>query len=202
LITFENDPIGAIPNGYVSTDQSRIAFNYLSAEIGNFGLASDGNAIKSLYQGPTSSFSNSGLVITTRPTPFNNGSMNEISFSFGNDDSNLFEPGDQALMRVLQGGEILGQVSVALNGNGAMDQTILFSGFEFSRVEFAYVDSYFRPIQGMLEVIDNINLKFSSDTGSKGHSVPDSTNTAVLLATSVLGTLLFSKKRRRQSQKT
>jgi hypothetical protein len=38
FINFESDPPGGIQNPFISVDESGIAFNFLDAEIGDFGI--------------------------------------------------------------------------------------------------------------------------------------------------------------------
>lgn len=161
-ITFENDPVGELRNdiGFVSSDESGVAFEFLSAEINDFGGASDGKAIKSLSPF-TSSLSNAGLSIVSRPVPFFKGNFQSISFEFGNDEPLLFRDGDQAFMQVFFAGELRGQTSVPLNRDGLLNQSISFSGKEFARVDFAFVDSSFQPLPNNFEVIDNVEIGLS-----------------------------------------
>ena len=161
FIDFESDTPGVVPNGFVSVDEPGIGFNFLGeAEIGDFGIASDGQAFKNSFLGPSSGFGNSGTNIVTTPEPNNPGLITSISFDFGNDVASLTSPGDLAVLRLLLAGEVVGQVIQELNRDSALNQTIEFSGAEFARVEFAYTDKFLVPLP-LEEVIDNISFEFT-----------------------------------------
>jgi hypothetical protein len=158
----------------------------LDAEIGDFGIESDGQALKSVFfDGRV--ISNSGITIITTPEPDFRGLITSISFDFGNDDPNLTSPGDLAVLRLALAGDIVGQVTKELNRDDAMNQTIEFSGTEFARIEFAYTDASLTPIP-VGEVIDNINIEFST-TPSK--AVPEP---SVILGLSLLAGLGYCMK--------
>ncbi len=162
LIDFESDTPGLVPNGFVSVDEPGIGFNFFGeAEIGDFGIASDGQALKNSFLGPSSGFGNFGTTIITLPEPNNPGLITSISFDFGNDVASLTSPGDLAVLRLFLAGELVGQVTQELNRDEALNQTIGFSGAEFARVEFAYTDAFLTPLP-LEEVIDNINIEFNT----------------------------------------
>lgn len=162
FINFESDTPGTIPNGFSSVDEPGIAFNFLSAEIGNFGIASDGQALKSLSPF-TSSLGNAGVVIITAPEPRFPGFITRVSFDFGNDDPSLTNPGDLAVLKIFLAGEQVGLVTKELNRDTAINQRIEFAGLNFARLEFAYTDASFNPLL-VQEVIDNISFEFGSKT--------------------------------------
>ena len=180
LVDFEGDPAGPLENGYQPTGTHGFAFNFISAELGDYGIASDANAFRSTAFGSVGVISNSGFVIITTPEPDNIGNMTAIAFEFGNDDPAMTSPGHLALMRVMLGGAIIDEVSVQLNRDGALNQAISFEGSEFARIEFAFTDSLGDPILGLNEVIDNLAIRFTSDPEPEPEPKPESISVPTL----------------------
>jgi hypothetical protein len=79
-----------------------------------------------------------------------------ISVDFGNDDPAFSNPGDEAVLTVFDGATQVGQVSVVMNRNDTMDQTIsislLGSGVFFDRATLLYDVT----TVGLIEMLDNI----------------------------------------------
>jgi len=76
-----------------------------------------------------------------------------LSIDLGNDNPDFSQAGDAAVLTVFLGGSQVGQVSLALNRNSAMDQTILFEGTRFDSATLKYDVN---PALGLTEVVDNV----------------------------------------------
>jgi hypothetical protein len=173
-ITFENDPIGIVNDGFQSVESSLARFsttfgagliieqNFSGEFRGTRGLAVFG-------------LPNNELVMDFAVP------MQRISLWFGNDG---FTPAqlDLAGLIVFNGNKLVGAEGVAFNGNDLMDQTITFSraGAVFNRAIFFY-----RHAGAVAETVDDISLT----------PVPEPTTLAL-----VAGGLLLSACRRRRAQ--
>ncbi len=146
MINFESDSTGFVPNGFVSNDSSLVSFTDsmgAELEISNFGNQSDGNALA--VRGDDSSF----LIMDFTTL------VESLSLDFGNDDPGFSNAGDNAVLTLFNGATQVGQVSVEMNRNDLMDQTISFSGAQFDRAEFLYDVT----TNGLIEIVDNIQFE-------------------------------------------
>ncbi|TGD74739.1 hypothetical protein E4634_05945 [Mangrovimicrobium sediminis] len=145
-IDFESDAIGSIANGSSSVDAPDVTFTDTSGSdlfIDDYGVQSDGQALLVDDDDP------SALQIDfASPTDF-------LSIDFGNDDACCSDAGDVALLTLTLGGSPVDQVSVVLNRDDLMNQTISYSGELFDRAVFVYADPGFNPID-LIEIVDNI----------------------------------------------
>lgn len=144
-ITFENDPAGPVPDGFVSADSPLVSFSNnfgLGLAIGDYGVASDGQGIA------VGDNDSSGLLMNFSTL------MNALSLDFGNDDPNLTLDGDYALLTIYLDGFEVDHSIVLLNRNTAMDQSISISGTEFNSA----VIEFYSGGDGITEVVDNIRF--------------------------------------------
>jgi len=147
VINFENDSTGNKPNGWSSIDSDLVKFyDSLSSNliIGDYGHQSHGLA---LHLGSTDQ--SKILLLFSEP-------MNFISLEFGDDDPGWTEPGDEAVLELYDGSNLISEVRVVMNRNDNMDQSIEFSGDNFDKAIF-----YFDASNWPDEVIDNIYLNLA-----------------------------------------
>lgn len=197
-IDFEADTIGAKNNGFIPEGISGISLSDSIGEdlfIENFG--NQGSGQRSLYVGTDGDAS--GLRIFL---PF---MADSVSLAFGNDDPNVTNAGDLALLRVFQGATQVGQdITIALNRDDVMNQTISFGSIGgstlFDNVLFGYgkyydqLGEYFQfitgggdnPNIGTAEVVDNIEINRAATP------IPEP-GTLVLLSAGIFGTALFRR---------
>jgi hypothetical protein len=162
FIDFEQGPFGAQPQGFVPNVPSgfpaglvTISTNNGGASllfVGNFDPQSAGNGLLVGDDG------DGDFLVLNFSTP-----MGLIILSFGNDDPNFTVLGDLAVLTVFNGGTQVAQVTVPLNRNDLLDQTITFSGGPFDRATFAYTNAAGAPFTGpggfgigLAEIVDNI----------------------------------------------
>jgi hypothetical protein len=145
-IDFGQDDADAVPDGFHSTDSASVSFRDSRGhdlEIGDFGRQSHGNALATYGDDP------SALIIDIRHP------VRSISLWFGNDDPGWTRPGDRAVLTVFRGPREIGSVSVRLNRNDRMDQSIAYEGHPFDRAVFLYdVDRR----GGLIEIVDDITI--------------------------------------------
>lgn len=150
-VTFEADAPGLKPNGFMSAESSLVQFFDsvgTDLEVADFGHQSHGKALV-VYDLVISHHHDSELIMKfTSP-------LTAISLAFGNDDP-TYPSGSRAVLTVYNGGTQVGQVSVEMNRNDLMDQTISFSGALFDSATFEYVAS--AADTGLLEIVDDIVL--------------------------------------------
>ena len=80
-----------------------------------------------------------------------------ISLDFGNDLPSL-APGSQAVLKLFLGGVQVDQVTMAMNRNGLVDQTMSYLGPGFDAAEFHYDVPALQGFttQGFTELVDNV----------------------------------------------
>jgi hypothetical protein len=116
LINFENDPTGAKPNGWQSADSSLVTFtDSLGADLqlANYGSQGSGKSLAINGDDPSMLIMNFSVLV------------NSLSLDFGNDDPGWSNAGDKAVLTLFNGATQVGQVSVVMNRNDIMDQTII-----------------------------------------------------------------------------
>lgn len=145
-IDFRNDRSGPMLDGSSSVDTASVSFRDSRGHdlfVGDFGRQSHGKALATFGDDP------SALVITVSHP------VRSISLWFGNDDRGWTRPGDRAVLTVFRGTRRIGEVSVRLNRNDRMDQSIAFEGRPFDRAVFLYdVDRR----GGLIEIVDDITI--------------------------------------------
>ena len=143
-ITFENDPLGLMPNGFQSVQSTLVRFSasgegavVVSENFGEFigtrGLAVSGTPVHLIMD----------FVVP----------VNSLSLWFGNDDPFITSPGDTAILQLFMDGVLVGQTSVLMNRNDVMDQQISFSVTQFNRATFQFSQQFF-----LTETVDNIEF--------------------------------------------
>ena len=85
-----------------------------------------------------------------------------LQLSFGNDDPSFTNAGDLALLKLYSGAQLVSTVSVLLNRDDVMNQTIGYSG-NFDNFSFAYTNAQGSPftgggsaLMGLIEAVDNV----------------------------------------------
>lgn len=144
FIDFESDASGAQANGFASVDSSLVTFtDSMGAGLEIYsGFETDGQSL--IVRGDDASY----LIMDFSVL------MNTISLDFGNDDPGFSNAGDTAELRLYNGATQVGLVSVVMNRDDLMNQSIAFSGADFDRAEFFYNVT----TSGLIEVVDNISF--------------------------------------------
>jgi hypothetical protein len=149
VVTFSGDSIGVKPDGWASSAASKVTFyDTIGAKlfVGRFGEQAHGQALS--IDGDDASALEIRLSAAT----------NSISLAFGNDDPNVAHKSDLARLKLYRGTRKVGQVSVNLNANDVMDQTIGTSGVGlFNRATFQYVNAKGNP-KNLAEIVDNVAI--------------------------------------------
>lgn len=161
VVDFEATPNGAI------TDGTNIGGIVWTSNNGT------GLQVLNLFE----SNNTNGLVAFT---DFNNnfikgaiaGGASAISMDFGNDQLGFAAVGDLATLSVFQGATLVNTVTVGLNLDDMMNQTIGYSG-SFDNFSFAYTNSGGGLIN-LIEVIDNVRF-------TAGAAVPEPATWAMML---------------------
>jgi hypothetical protein len=159
-VTFSGDPVGVKPDGWASTGAPKVTFyDTIGAKlfVGRFGEQAHGQAL-SVDDDDASALE----IRLSAPT-------NSISLAFGNDDPNVAHKSDLARLKLYRGTKKVGQVSVKLNANDVMDQTIGTSRVGlFNRATFQYVNAKGSP-KNLTEIVDNIAVgPLCTITGTSG----------------------------------
>lgn len=122
-------------------------------QVANYGGQGDGQSL-AVFSDGNGNFLRGAIA----------GGANYLSFSFGNDDPFYSNPGDLAYLQVFSGAALLNTVTVLLNRDDLMNQTISYSGL-FDNFTFAYTDAAGNPFTGggnanvgLIEIVDNFNL--------------------------------------------
>jgi hypothetical protein len=157
VLDFESAPAGALAEG---TTFGGITFTSAlgsGLEIGNYGVQSDGQGL-SVRNDTNGNFLRGAL----------SGSSNYLSFDFGNDDPFFTTLTDIATLRVLSGATLLSTLTMALNRDDIMNQTMVYSGVSYDNFEFAFTDAAGSPFTtggstGLIEVVDNFRIAAPRD---------------------------------------
>ncbi len=162
-ITFTGEAPGAKPNGYASAEAPEVLFHDTSGaglSVSDPGVESNGLAILVLPD------DTSALEIRLA------GPTTAVEMAFGNDDPNVVDATDQAQLTVFRNASQVGQVTVNVNANDEMDQTIRYAGGRlFNRAVFQYVDAAGVPLN-LIEVVDDITLNpLCTISGNAGNNV-------------------------------
>ena len=179
FIDFESDTPGGKPNGFQSNDSDFVSFfdtNGANLRIANFGSQGDG-----LTLGIFTDFDQSGLQMVF------DGLADFISFEFGNDQPFGSNNVQDAVLTLFNDGTQVGQVSVPVNNNDIMDQSIMFSGATFDEATFFYVGANGQPAT-LIELVDNFEIN---------QVVPEPASIAIWSAIGAAG--LISARRRRKN---
>jgi hypothetical protein len=187
VVTFDSTPSGGAAEGFSATGEPGITFFGAvpgNLDVGNFGSQSGNSQALAAYNDTNGNFIRG--VMASKSTA--------ISMEFGNDDAAFTNVGDLATLTLFDGAAQVGQVTVVLNRNDVMDQTIAYAGVAFDSWTFAYTNAAGNPFTGggqanvgLIEIIDNINYR----------AVPEPATWAMMIA----GFGLAGAAMRRRSEK-
>lgn len=178
-ITFEQDPLGIVGNGWASADSTSVRFS-----------ASPGGDLQIMPEVGSNEFLGTrGLAVFGTPDvslilqlAFQ---ADSLQLAFGNDDPSSTVAGDEAVLVAFLGDAQVAQSSVPLNRNDVMDQTIQVSGTGFDRAVFFFTADRF-----LAETVDNISVSLLEGSPV---AVPEPASAALLalgLAVLLLGRAL------------
>ncbi len=171
-INFNATPGGAQAEGFTATGEPGISFFGAipgQLTVGAF-TESNGSPALAAFNDTNGNFIRGVMAAST----------NSISMEFGNDDANFTNVGDLAALTLFSGAAQVGQVTVVLNRNDLMDQSISYFGNVFDSWTFAYTDAAGNPFTGggganvgLIEIIDNIEF---------GAAIPEPATWAMMIA--------------------
>ena len=156
VVDFNSDASGSRPNGFVSNSSPFVSFSDTvgsGLQVSNFGSQSNNSQALAVFD------DFDGGILQMNFTQF----FNTLSLAFGNDDPGFSNAGDLAVLTLFNGATQVGQVTVVMNRNDIMDQTISYHGNAFTRATFAYTNAAGVPFTGggatntgLIEIVDNI----------------------------------------------
>ena len=155
LVNFETDTDGYKANGFVSSSGAGVSFSDTSGAelyVGNFSFQGIGKSM--------GVFGDDGSRLEMNFTS----QMQSLSLAFGNDDACCSNSGDLAWLRLFDGASEVGVVSLLMNRNDVMDQTISYTGALFNRAQFYYGNAAGNAIN-LIEIVDTISF-------TEGNAVP------------------------------
>lgn len=166
MIDFSSESIGQKDNGYFVSGVSFSDSYGADLVLADWGSQSNGNGLANRED-------DTGFLrmVFTSEQDF-------LSLWFGNDDINYTSEGDVALLSLFNDGAQVGQVSVAMNRNDIMDQTISLSGILFDEATFVFADSNLDAIK-LTEIVDDISFSRSSQR-LQASAVPEPATFALL----------------------
>ena len=159
-VNFEADATGAVANGFAPAGIAGLTlFDTVGndLQIGDFGAQSDGQALAVGLDQDGSAL----LLLFAEAVDF-------LSLDFGNDEPSTTNDGDLAWLSLFLGaGNLIAEVSLELNRDDVLNQTILFGeiggSILFDRAEFAFTNAGGSRFSGggsanvgTTEIIDNI----------------------------------------------
>lgn len=168
VITFSSDTTTEllfVSNGFESVDAPGVSFSSITGT----------DLLISTYEGnpsPAAVSFDSGFLIKFGFL------VDSISIELGNDDLCCGSVGDIATLSTFLGGAPMPSVSLALNFNDVMDQTIRYAGSVFDSATIQYTTLGGTPISAAV-VIDNIEFQAA-------HGVPEPA-TLALVGAALLG---------------
>jgi hypothetical protein len=190
LVDFEATASGSQAEGFSATGSPGLTFFSATGSglsVSDYGVQGDGQAL-GIFDDLNGNYLR-GV--------FSSG-VSSLSLEFGNDDPFFTNPGDLATLRTFFGAALIGEVTVLLNRNDAMDQAIGFSGPLFDSFTFAYTNAAGVPSTGgggvntgLTEIVDNISF---SDVVS---GVPEPATWAMMImGFGAVGSLVRSRRRK------
>ncbi len=166
VINFESDSNGNKANGFASLDDLGVSFtDTVGADLslGSFGV--QGLGARSLAVSNDSDGSKLQIDFA-----FN---ISDLSLDFGNDDPAFTNSGDLAWMDMFFGGGLVSTISIVLNRDDIMNQTISSGAGLFDQAVFWYGDAAGNPFTGggnastgLTEVVDSITYTRAGDPGA------------------------------------
>lgn len=166
VIDFESETTGGKANGYTTDDSSIVHFSDsdgANLSVSDFGIQSNGIGL-GIFSDDSTSF----LIMTFDVA------LNYLGLSFGNDQAFGGNVVQDAVLTVFSGATQVGQVSVAVNNDDIMNQSIFFSGASFDNATFAYVGAN-GQLATLIEIVDDIEIREAAA------GVPDSGTTLLLI---------------------
>jgi hypothetical protein len=155
IIDFEADTPGYYPNGFSAVGHPTVKFTdtvRAGLNIFNYGSQGIGQSLAIEDDGDGSKLQ----IDFTTP-------VSALSLWFGNDDYGWASSSDLAWLEIWNGGSLLATLSLAMNLNDDMDQSIGYSGGPFDRAFFWYGDAQGSPYttgpfgnKGLIEIVDMI----------------------------------------------
>ncbi len=174
-VDFEAGPFGGQAEGFSAVGHSNLKFfsaNGNGLQTSNFGSQGDGNSL-AVFSDADGNFLKGTFSGTTT----------SLALDFGNDDPNFTNPGDLATLTLFNGASLVSTVTVVLNRDDIMNQTISYSGSAFDNFSFAYTDAAGSPFTGgggvntgLIEIVDNITY------GAVGGTIPEPASWAMMIA--------------------
>jgi hypothetical protein len=161
-INFEGDTDGAKLDGFVPAGVVGVSFSdSVGQDLFVFGFGAQGAGLRSLSVNTDKDGSLLHIDLS-QPADF-------ISLDFGNDDPNITNPGDLAVLTGFFGGSQRLQTTLVLNRDDIMNQTITLGapggGQLFDFFTFGFTDPYLSPFTGggavnvgATEIVDNIQI--------------------------------------------
>jgi hypothetical protein len=154
VVDFEGETTGVKADGYTVGGITFTTALGTGLEVGNYGSQSDGLGM--LVRNDTNGNYLLGAIA---------GGTNFLSFDFGNDDPFFSTVGDLATLKVFSGATLLSTITVAMNRDDIMNQSIGYSGALIDNFLFAYTDNAGNPFTGgagtnvgLIEIVDNFRL--------------------------------------------
>lgn len=179
-IDFETDAFGARANGFSSDDAPGVSFSDTSGSD-LFVLSSLSTYGAALFVGSSQDLS--GLQIDFGQD------IDYLTMDFGGDLASSTNPGDLAMLWIYLGATLIDQISVALDRDGAISQSITFGSIGGSDLFDNVVFGFTNPFGGFAtgggnnanvgtsEVVDNITF----NTLDPATEVPEPTTFVLLL---------------------
>lgn len=165
VVGFEGDVLGGKVNGFASVGNPGVHFSDTSGAnlfINDFGAQGDGQSLAVFDD------SDRGKL----QIDFDFG-VNSISLDFGNDDPGWTLATDLAWLQIFNGATLVTTLSVLLNRDDIMNQSISYSGAAFNRAFFYFGNAAGDPTTGgngvptgLIEIVDNINYATVPEPGS------------------------------------
>ena len=151
VIDFEDQSSGTVAEGTTIGGITFSSGNGSGLRIGSYGQQGSGTYSLGVFGDRDGNY----LIGTIA------GGATSLMLDFGNDDPCCTNPGELATLQIFSAGVLLDTVTVVLNRDDIMNQTIGYSGAAFDSFTFGYTDTqggYFTGGgRGLIEIVDNIS---------------------------------------------
>lgn len=147
LVDFDSDPIGPVPDGFVSDDSPLVSFSAsfgANLEIGDFGAQTD------FTQGLANAIDDTTGIWMDFAAP-----VRGLSFDYGNDDATFLGAPVFGTVVAFLDFSLVASITFATNMNDIMDETFGLGPVVVDRVFFTYTDANGTQV-GLAELIDNV----------------------------------------------